>query len=226
MEGRFTQIGLVVLAVLFFSSCKREESLTADQNRIYSEYSFTYNSNLNKSTAQAAFRVNSSNGRKLELSYPASVRFNEEVLAWRRLTGDYQVTSYAAPTGGTFNYQDTEDQVYQNEASLLNSVELPFGLTTISKNGDFFLPWNGGPLKVGETIEVKIRAGMSKIFRATIVGSTYLTLDRNSLSGLTAGTAQIEIERVKVAPISEGTFSGGRITSKYVGRDMTVQVTE
>ena len=226
MKRIFTQLSIVVLAVLFFSSCKREESLTADQNRIYMEYNYSYDANSNKTTAQAEFRVNDAGGRKLELSSPAMVRFNGEAMTWRRLSGDYSITSYATPTGGTFKYQDTENQVYQNEAKVMNTVELPFGLTSISKNADFFLPWNGGPVEAGETVEVKIRSGASRTFRASMVGTSYITLDRNALSTLTAGTATIEIERVYTGPVAQGTFSGGRMTSKYKGRSVTVTITE
>ncbi|MBL4706206.1 MAG: hypothetical protein JKY54_16890 [Flavobacteriales bacterium] len=226
MKGTFTQLGLVLLAVLFFSSCKREESLTADQNRIYSEYHYTYDAKTNKTIAQAEFRINNASGKKLELSYPATVRFNGEALSWRRLNGDYQLTSYATPSGGMFKYQDTEDQTYQNEAKLLNSVEFPFGISSISKNADFFLPWIGDALESGETIEVTIRAGASRTFRVNTVGSTYLRLDRNALSALTAGQAQIEIERIHIGTLAESTFSGGRMTTKYKGRSITVTLTE
>jgi len=226
MKGTFTKLGLVLIVVLFFSSCKREESLTTDQNRIYSEYNYTYDANSNKTIAEAEFRIGNSTGKKLELSYPATVRFNGEALSWRRLAGNYSLTSYAAPGNGTFKYQDTDEQVYQNEASLQKSVELPFGLTSINKKSDFFLPWNGDPVKAGETIEVTIKAGTTKRFRANIAGSTYITLDRNSLIGLVPGQAKIEIERVQIMPVAQGTFAGGRMISTYKGRTVNITITE
>lgn len=226
MKGTFTNIGLVLIVVLFFSSCKREESLTTDQNRIYSEYNYTYDANSNKTTAEAEFRISHASGKKLELSYPATVRFNGEALAWRRLAGNYSLSSYAAPGNGTFEYQDTEAQAYQNEASLLKSVELPFGLSSINKKSDFFLPWNGDPVQSGETVEITIKAGATKKFRANIVGSTYITIDRNSLTGLVTGQAKIEIERVQIKPLEQGTFAGGKMISTYKGRTVSITITD
>lgn len=52
-----------MMTILFFSSCKREESVNIDQNRIYSNYEFAYDANVNKSSMTATFRLDNNSGQ-------------------------------------------------------------------------------------------------------------------------------------------------------------------
>ena len=221
---RITTLGIAVMAVLFFTACKREESVNIDQNRIYSTYEHEYNADNNRSTMTAVFRMDNSGGRKIELSYPARVDFNGDGLSWRGALGSYQVTSNGLLSGGKFNYHDLDDNTYSNDVPEMTETELPFGITSISKSGNFFLPWNGPALKAGETIRVKISAGTTRTFTTTSAGATHIILNQNQLAGLTEGNGTIQIERESYANLISSNLSGGRITSTYKSRRVFINI--
>lgn len=222
---RTTTLGFLgVMAVLFFTACKREESINIDQNRIYSSYTYVYDADQNRSTMSATFRLDNSGGKKLQLTYPARVDFNGEGLTWRGGLGYYQLTSYGNANGGQFNYHDLDNNKFSNGVDQLAAIELPFGITSISQNGNFFLPWQGAPLASGETIRVKITAGTSRTFTTSQVGTNHIVLNQNSLAALTPGNATIQIERESYGNLEQSNLSGGRITSTYKSRKAHINI--
>lgn len=212
------------MAVLFFTSCKREESINIDQNRIYSNYAYEYNADNNRSTMTAVFRIDNSGGRKIELSYPARVDFNGEGLSWRGGIGSYQLTSNGLSSQGRFNYHDLDENIYTNDVPSMLPIEVPFGITSISQSGNFFLPWQGAPLQAGETIRVRISAGTTRTFTTTISGSSHIILTQNQLSGLTPGNGTIQIERESYVNLVSSNLSGGRMTSTYKSRRVFINI--
>lgn len=225
---RTTTLGLALIGVLFFTSCKREESINIDQNRIYSNYAFTYDANSNQSKMTATFRLDNSGGKKLELSYPSRVDFNGEGLAWKNAFGYYQLSNANQSLHGSFNYHDLDGTTYSNSITGLESIEIPFGITNISQGGNFFLPWTGAALKSGETVRVTIKGGQqasSRTWTITSPGSMHIILDENRLRDLTPGSAQILIEREVSNSLTHSNLSGGRITSKYSSRKININIT-
>lgn len=172
----------------------------------------------------AVFRMDNSGGRKIELSYPARVDFNGEGLAWRGALGSYQLTTNGLMSGGRFNYHDLDDNTYTNDVSALSPTELPFGITSISRSGNFFLPWDGPALKAGETIRVRINAGTTRTFTTTMAGATHIILNQNQLAGLTPGNGTIQLERESYANLSSSNLAGGRITSTYKSRRVFINI--
>lgn len=228
MKRRST-IGIALLSILFFTACKKEASINIDQNRIYSDYDVVYDQTSNQTTAQAIFRVDSKSGKKIELTYPARVGFNDENMDWRKLGGYYVSKRSGDFLNGSFTYIDVDENSFENLGVGINSIDLPFGLNNISKNGNFFLPWTGAALQSGETIKVKISGGSqsgTKTFNASLIGSSYISLDQYKLNDLVTGTAQIQIQREKITGLQQSNLSGGRITSTYKGRKITVNITE
>lgn len=228
MKRRST-LAIGLLSVLFFTACIKEASINIDQNRIYSDYEVTYDQMSNQTVAQAIFRVDHNSGKKLELTYPARVGFNNENLAWRNMVGSYDATRSGNHLNGSFTYFDVDGNSFINTGAAINPIDLPWGMNNISKNGNFFLPWEGAVLQSGETVKVIISGGSqsgSRTFRATAIGSSYISLDQYTLNQLVAGTAQIQIQREKTVGLEQSNLSGGRITSTYKGRRVTVNITE
>ncbi|MCJ8292724.1 MAG: hypothetical protein HRT58_22590 [Crocinitomicaceae bacterium] len=226
---RKSTIAIALLSVLFFTACKKEASVNIDQNRIYSDYQVTYSQVSNQTVTQAVFRVDHNSGKKIELTYPARIGFNGENLAWRNLGGSYDATRSGNHLNGSFKYLDIDENSFENTGALINPIDLPFGMNNISKNGNFFLPWTGAALQSGETVKVVISGGSqsgSKTFNATAIGSSYISLDQYKLNNLVTGTAKIQILREKTAALQQSNLSGGRITSTYKGRKITVNITE
>lgn len=224
MKRTFT-LKFAIIAVLFFTACKREESINIDQNRIHSDYTYEYDAGKNQSTVSATFRLDNSGGKKMELSYPARVDFNGDGLSWKSISGNYQLTIPGMLSHGEFNYFDVESTAYANGIGALVAAEVPFGLNSISRSGNFFLPWNGEPLKAGETLRVKITAGTTRTFTLSAVGANHIILDRNSLDDLTAGNGTIYIERESYQGLEQSNLSGGRMTTTYKSRKVFVTIT-
>ena len=218
-----------MLSVLFFTACKKEASINIDQNRIYSDYEVKYDQESNRTTVQATFRVDHNSGKKLELTYPSRVGFNEEAMSWRNLAGIYEAHFSGNITHGSFTYFDAEGNRFDNAGAAINPIDLPYGMNNISKNGNFFLPWNGAALQQGETVEVVISGGSQsgkETFQATVVGASYISLPEYKLDRLEVGTARIQISREKTVSLQQSNLSGGRITSKYESREIMVDITE
>lgn len=228
MKRRST-IGVALLSILFFTACKKEASINIDQNRIYSDYEVTYDQMSNQTVTQVIFRVDHNSGKKIELTYPARVGFNDENLAWKNLGGSYHAKRSGNHLNGSFTYIDIDENSFENNGAVINPIDIPFGMNNISKNGNFFLPWTGASLQSGETVKVVISGGSqsgSKTFTATAIGSSYISLEQYKLNDLVAGTAKIQIFREKTAGLQQSNLSGGRITSTYKGRRITINITE
>lgn len=218
---------ILLIGVLLFSSCKREDSVNIDQQRIYVNYDYEFNSHTMQSTATATFRLDNSKGTKIELTHPSRIDFNGEGMAYRNSSGSYQVATSANTIGGLFKYSDLDGGIYSNATAHLTYIELPFGITAISRSGNFFLPWQGSPLQAGETVTVTISGGSqtnSTSWTSNSVGQTYIILDQNKLSNLEQGTAEIQITRELVTGIQQSTLAGGRMTSTYLSQKAFVDI--
>jgi len=219
---------ILSIGLIFFSSCKREDSVNIDQQRIYVNYEYVYNSQNMQSTATATFRLDNSKGTKIELTYPARIDFNGEGMSYRNSSGSYQVSTSANTIGGLFKYNDLEEGVYSNTTAPLTYIELPYAITSISRNGNFFLPWEGSALQAGESISVTISGGSqtsSTSWTINTVGETYIILDQNKLNNLVQGNAEIQIKRELVTGIQQSTLAGGRMTSTYLSQKAFVNIT-
>lgn len=223
---RTITIGSALIGVLFFASCEREESVNIDQDRIYSNYEYQYDANANKTKVTATFRLDNGGGKKLMLSYPSKVDFNGENLSWSAAMGSYQLSNYGSMTTGSFKYTDLKKNVYINEVGDISSTEIPFGVNSISQNGNFFLPWNGDAIRSGETIKVTISGtGGNAVWTETAVGATHIILDANRLQGIAPGAATIQIERETSKSLSQSNYSGGRISTSYLSKKVNIQIT-
>ena len=226
MKKAYLNIGILGLMVLLFASCKREDSSLVDQNRIYMDLSYTYYGGSNTASASAEFRVNDANGRKIELSYPSLVKFNDQVMSWQKLTGNYRTANFISSNGGTFEFQDHDGNQYYNKAYAVKLAELPIGLDRISKNADLYIPWQGESVQPGDELKITIKAGVTETFRTTQTGSTFIRIEHRHLEDLIPGEGTIEIQRVNTIGVSQGTDSGGIITLTYKGRVRDIEVVE
>jgi hypothetical protein len=226
---RITTLGIALVSVLFFTACKKESSINVDQNRIYSNYDVEYDQNSNRTSVNATFRVDHNSGQKIELTYPSRVEFDGERLSYRKMAGNYDLTRSGNALNRTVVYYDIDGNAFTNSGTLVTAIDIPVGLNSISKGGNFFLPWNGDALASGETITVTISGGSqsgSKTFTANTVGQNYIILDEYKLNNLIAGTAQIQIKRERSESLIQSNLSGGRISSTYKGRKVTINIVE
>lgn len=219
--------GLGLAVILFFTSCQREESINIDQSRIYTEYEYTYDAEQSQSIMNASFRLDNNGGKRIELSFPARVAFDGESMSYRSAFGDYQLKRTGSLINGTFVYTDLNDNVYENNISAIKAIELPFGLNTISRNGNFFLPWDGDDLQPGETITVTIDPqgeGSTKSFTTSSAGASHIILDEYRLKQIEPGMAKIRIMRERTSSLTSAPLSGGRLVLKYKSREVNIEI--
>lgn len=224
---RTLTLGIGLSVILFFTSCQREESVNIDQSRIYTAYSYTYDAEQSQSIMNASFRIDNSGGNRIELSFPARVSFDDENMSFRKAFGDYQLKRSGNLINGMFSYTDVDGKVLENSISALRPIALPFGLNSISRNGNFFLPWEGDALQAGETITVTINPdgeGSTRSFTTSSAGATHIILDENKLSQLEPGFAKVRITRERESGLQQSTLSGGRLELKYKSREVSVEI--
>ena len=224
---RAITLQVLLIGLLIFSACKREDSVNIDQQRIYANYEYVFNSDNNQSTATATFHIDNNSGTKIELTYPGRVEFNGEGMTYRNGSGSYQVKTSANSIGGMFVYHDLGEKSYSNTTAPLTYIELPYGISNISRSGNFFLPWSGNALEQGEIITVTISGGAqttSKTWTINAAGSSYIVLDQYKLNDLIVGSAEIQIKREITKGIQQSTLAGGRITSTYLSQKAFINI--
>ncbi len=224
---RITTLGIALVSVLFFTACKKENSINIDQNRIYSNYTIEYDQHSNQTSVKATFRVDHNSGKKIELTYPSRVGFDGESMSYRKIMGQYDFKRSGNAMNRPITYYDIDGKEFSNSGQNISGIDIPIGLNGISKGGNFFLPWNGGPIALGESVIVTISGGSqsgSKTFTVNSVGANYIILDQFKLQNLVAGTATIQIKREVSNSLMQSNLAGGRITSTYKGRKITINI--
>lgn len=209
-------------------ACKREDSQNIAQDRIYSDYQVSFDAGKNQTIASVTFRKDNSSGTKIELTYPAKVQFRDENMSWKNVSGNYQTSLNGNALSSYFTYTDLDKNNYENQALDVSFIDLPYGITSISKSGNFFLPWNGDVVRNGETVKVMIKSkdgGSEKNWTVSTVNSNHITLDSYTLSQLPAGNAEIWIERIKSTGLTIVPDAGGRISSTWKSNVQIIQIT-
>lgn len=224
-------VTLTILTSLFFmTSCKREDSKNVAQDQIYMDYYLNYSSDDGQTSATAIFREGNSDGKKIELSYPARVKFNTEWLSWKKYSGTYEGSIGGKQLTGSFSYSDLDENTYTNNGMDVPTIDLPVGLSSISRSGDFFLPWIGDAVRTGEVVEVEITQHDKKkedvSWTVSTTNSTYIVLNEKKLLDLDPGQAEITIRRIRTQSLPIATDAGGRMTCSYEGFTRTINITQ
>jgi hypothetical protein len=224
---RITTLGIALVSVLFFTACKKENSVNIDQNRIYSNYDIEYDQHSNQTSVKATFRVDHNSGQKIELTYPSRVGFDGETMSYKKIMGQYTFNRSGNVLNRSIVYYDIDGKEFSNSGENMSFIDIPVGFNGISRGGNVFLPWAGGEIASGETVTVTISGGSqsgSKTFTANSVGSNYIILDQYKLQNLVVGTATIQIKREVSKSLIQSNLAGGRITSTYKGRRTTINI--
>jgi hypothetical protein len=217
---------LALIGTLFLSACTKEDSKDVNQDKVYSEYELIYNKNTDKTTAVARFKFGGATGTLLELSSPAQVTFNGDVLAYSALWGAH-IKEYAGVVStGTFVYTDNNSATYTNAVGA--PVAIAFSaIDTISNTAAYTFSWTGDTISAGETVVLTIDGAAQsnlEVFSTSLVGATSMVLAQNKLVNLGNGDAMAYLEHWKLNTLQQGTPEGGTITVKYKAADKKIYV--
>lgn len=208
-------------------SCKKESSDSVDQDKIWAEYQLIYDHNTQITYARAIFKFSNVAGTLLELESPATVKCDNDLLAYNPALGYYEKQYVGIKNTGVFKYVDLDNHTFQNTLTLTlaDTVGFPVGLDTIKKSVPFEIAWTGSALKANETITVWINSnveGDARLLSTNMVGSTSIIFPANQLSQLGLGAfGMLAMERLYRPAITQATSAGGLITIKYKPKSLT-----
>ena len=126
---------LLALALpIILASCQKEDSSDVNQDKIYCVYELFYNQNSDKTVAIARFRFGTPTGTLLELTDPAGVTFNGDVLPYSVAYSGHAKEYAGQISSGSFVYTNTEGTVFTNSTPTMTTLGHPAGFTTITKS--------------------------------------------------------------------------------------------
>ncbi len=214
--------------LFLFAACESEDSVNVNQDRIYTEYRLVYESNQDKTFARSTFRFGSATGTQLELSDPASVSVEGDLLTWRPLLAYYDKSYAGVINTKTFSYTDLDDNTFVNTVEMAKPIAFTSSLTEIPKSGAFTMNWTGDPISTGERVTVTINGtneGGLQIFTTNEVGATEIILAANQLSKIAPGQVEVFMERWTNQTLVQGTGADGAVWSRYIANPTTVTIT-
>jgi len=202
---------------LILSSCNSETSDNVNQDRIYTIYELFYNANQDKTYARATFRFSNEVGTLLELSDPSMVSFNGDELTFNSVLAYYEREYAGFVESGTFEWTDTEENVYQNTVEV-HTIDYSGTIDTIDRSSSYELAWEGDPLAEDELVTVTINGeneGDARVFTTNDIGSSSIILSKNLLGQVGQGPGTIFMDRSYSPELLDATGAGGRRTGRY-----------
>lgn len=216
---------LIAFIAIPFTSCEKQPSDAVDQDRIRTDYELFYDKNTDKTTAVAAFKFGQSiTGTQLELSAPAEVRFNNDLLTFNRVLGRYEKEYNGFIATGTFTYKDTKGKTLVNTVPAIKPIDFPASPTvlSISKAQEYNITWQGDALAQNEGVGVLVA---SLVFTETTLNATRVRMTSAQLQPAAIGAHIAFMDRWTLSQLQQQTSNGGSITSKYRAKNKNVEIT-
>jgi hypothetical protein len=217
---------VVAFLSLFFIACEKQPSDSVEQDRIRTDYELFYDKNTDKTTAVAAFRFGQSiTGTQLELSAPAEVRFNNDLLVFNRVLGRYEKEYNGFVATGTFTYKDTKGTTLVNTVPAIKPIDFPASpaVLTISKSQEYNLVWQGDALAQNDGVGMLV-AGLT--FTETTLNATKVRMTSAQLQPAAVGAHIAFMDRWTLSQLQQSTSNGGSIVSKYRAKNKNVEITQ
>ncbi|MFN7118125.1 MAG: hypothetical protein ACK4TA_15100 [Saprospiraceae bacterium] len=227
MNCKHLLFALAIISTLF-TACESEESASVDQNKIYTTYELLYDQNTDKTYARAQFRFGNALGTILQLSAPAEVRFNNDVLDYKPILAYYEKEYAGKITSGTFTYEGTDGVAYSNSVNGLPNIDFPANFTAVTRNQANDFAWTGSPLAAREEVFLFLRNTTTtnlQTFYTNAVGATKMVLSAEKLNNLAPGVAaEADLYRDRIDSLSQKTSAGGYLKVNYRTKKKSITV--
>lgn len=223
---------LTFLFLLTFSSCRKVDSSTVNQNTIYAFYKFGYGAEVNRTSVSASFIQENIDPGWFEgdthiiLDSLASITFNNFPLEGPNLFGIYSAGSPGFISEGTFAYTDVGGTVYTNTAQI-DSIDF-IGLDTIYFGQETEIVWQGLPVKANEAITLLlIESGkeepIQKHFVTHEIDAEKLVLSIPEIHSMQPGVYDCTLKREHtIFKLEEGSLKGGQIDVSYASKNKKI----
>lgn len=208
--------------LLMLASCTRESSDSVDQDKIWVKYELEYDANEDVTKARVEFRFGGAFGTKLELSSPATIKFNGSAVPFNSTFAYYEKEIPGYVTEGTFVYQDVDGNTYTNDTPEMRAVAFPSGEINVVAGSDYVMPFVGSAISGGDIVTLVLN---DKVFATSQSGATSITLGGVQTSGITPGPYIGYMHRTVSAIPAMATSEGGLIwvTYKAANKAITIQ---
>jgi hypothetical protein len=210
----------------FFIACEKQPSDSVEQDRIRQDYELFYDKNTDKTIAVAAFKFGESiTGTQLELSAPAEVRFNNDLLVFNAILGRYEKEYTGFIPTGTFTYKDIAQKSLVNVVPAIKAIDFPGSPTVLalSKAQENLINWEGGALGQNEGVGMLVAA---LTFTETTLNATRVRITGAQLQPATVGAHIAFMDRWTLSPLQQSTSTGGSIVSKYRAKNKNVEISD
>lgn len=221
---KFLFLPALYMAVMFLSSCAREESIDVNQDKIHTAYELYYNANEDKTYARATFKFSNALGTNLKLTAPSEIRFNGDILSFKETLAYYEKEYAGKITTGTFQWTDTDGSIYENTITI-RDIDYPANLDTIPRSAAYEFFWVGDSLIANEKVILTVNGvleGDVQIFYQSNVNAASVILALNQLQALGQGQGSLWMDRLYEPALTEKTSAGGSITGHYRPVNKTV----
>lgn len=218
---RYYSYIILCLGILLFSSCTPEEP-TPDQEKIYLDFSFVYNKTISKSTAIATFRQDDQNGSKLELTNPANIQYNSNLLIFNPSEAYYK-KEFIGKVESNFFYSDLDNDFLSNTVTLNDSIAIDMLADSHSISTNLIVPISASNFLSSERLEVELldlNSGNTLILHANSVSSGNMMIEAIHLGEIGIGEMIITLRRIKeIDSLTESKDAGGELKVCYEVQD-------
>jgi hypothetical protein len=217
----------LLLCLVIFNSCKKEDSQDVNQDKIYAEYELYYDKASDKTYASAIFKFSNVWGTNLQLTSPSEVKFNNDVIPYDPVFAYYRKEYAGLVTSGTFYFKDTDGTTYTNPVSNADVISFP-AVDTIHNAGSYTFNWVGDSVLSNHWIELYMDGtaqNNAELFIQYTLNSKNFVLAANRLQNLGTGNAISSLTRVRETVAPAVTSAGGKIRGKYHAQNKTIYIT-
>lgn len=227
-------LSALLLSLALLNSACSLQSVGSDQvktEEIYQDYSVTYYEASNSTQTSAQFLAEGGFGHSVELLYPSAVLVNNAAMYHHLFLGSWYDRDFNGFIQKTiFKYIDSNNQVYQNEVTIL-PVSLKSYSTTVDKKKAYKVEVTADNLRKNENVVVQICQPISNDNNnlECVRGDSktdQVGIASRDLKKLNPGSAKMTVSREYSEKTTQNTKSSGRISTSYVSVETYVNIVE
>lgn len=180
-----------------------------------------YDKNEDETTVRAEFRFGGAFGTKLELSSPASIKFNGTAIPYNSTLAYFQNKFPGFVSSGNFTYVDVDGSTYTNSTGTIKAVAFIADPIIITSGVDYVMSFLGDAIGANDVVTLNIS---DKIFATTIIGAQSLTLGGVQTSGIDPGPYIGYMYRTVTQTPAQTTPEGGTIWLTYKAFNKAIDI--
>lgn len=195
-----------------------DDSEFIDLDSIFMEYEFKYNENLDRTNVKATVRLGGLTHRKIELSDPAHITFDDEKMIFNHFTRSYTKSFDGFVSNAAFEYTDIEENTFIHNIGTVEEIGFPDALV-LNDDKELEFEWVGNPLKENETIILSLRTSPMhhQIHSISDIGETMLLVGEDEMDKINHESVFCELTRVLYFSFDEDdTFNNGNMSISYI----------